>query len=899
MKFVDPLLTRHFNGLRPIIWICVGNGFVREDVKAFLLQSGQGFVGDAVTNLQGLCTRVVEAGLRETTAIEASHTKTTVLGPASRQEVLRMLLAEPRISGQLPELKRLRRQNTFFRKLDRTLQSARLSFAHADEESVYSERLQQRVGPSLIRDEVRALSQAFEAWLKGMHLWDLPLLIQSATEILREARPKTLHLPKEILHYTAQTLESREQEFWAALEQYVRVTRVGLLGESVINNEALSCEKWHTLDDAAESLAERLVNDRDASHTILIPDFSAVRRSLMQSLESRGLPLADPRDPTRLRWDEGLKWAMLPLKVVARGFERDSVISWLRTHAMQKEFSDWVREIHARGIRERLTSYSGGMLSGVHSRLSELEQRFGGRRTCNELGDAHTAYLRTALGGREDALHWVLPFFEQVWKEFCQDMSYVGQAPLRAPSLYWLERFETRLLETPAPVERMKADKGIRIYRLNQAPLESVEKLWIFGMQANWLSGEGVGDYWFSEREREVLSSEFSVRSAIQVYQERLCILKSWLVRAKKVTFLDAHYDWDGRERDTLLPVFSELLSGGLPEMQEMGSHPRWIKSYSALRPVPPQSIKLSPLAAWGISEIKATELDDYSRCGFLAMGGKRWRLEDTKEADVDLWPESQGILLHAAAKILLESRDEQGGFKKTSSQALKEAWALKRPKGMLRGKRLEHYAKKRLEEVLEAFCEKEREYVLRSGAKVLSLEGPSLRMEFPEYCIVGVPDRIDEHNDGVFVIDFKTSSVLPKGNEILEQGYRLQLPFYALATQKEFGKQAIGVQFIELNKRASRSKGIFFKPWNGKEPGKLTNVTSRNQSLLDMDPAETWLRIEQALIAHATGFFSGEFEARPKKPEECRNCRFDDLCGKRRVGQSDQDGGTEGGGVE
>jgi hypothetical protein len=166
-------------------------------------------------------------------------------------------------------------------------------------------------------------------------------------------------------------------------------------------------------------------------------------------------------------------------------------------------------------------------------------------------------------------------------------------------------------------------------------------------------------------------------------------------------------------------------------------------------------------------------------------------------------------------------------------------------------------------------------------------MEGPPLRIDYSDFSIIGIPDRVDEHPEGLFVIDFKTSSSLPKGSEMVEQGYRLQLPFYALAVQKTFGKDAVGVQFVELNRAAGRSRGIFFSQYNGDEPGKITDFSKRNSSLLSMSPQDAWVRIEEHLTKHAQDYLNGIFEAKPKKPDECQTCRMNDLCGRRRRGDS------------
>jgi hypothetical protein len=115
----------------------VGPGFSREDLKALLLGQGHGFTGDAVTDLPGIALKIL-------TAHDPELSKERVLSGVSRQEVLRLLLAEPKISARMAELKRLRRQGGFFRRLDSALQAGRAAFAHPEEGLVFAERLAQR-----------------------------------------------------------------------------------------------------------------------------------------------------------------------------------------------------------------------------------------------------------------------------------------------------------------------------------------------------------------------------------------------------------------------------------------------------------------------------------------------------------------------------------------------------------------------------------------------------------------------------------------------------------------------------------------------------------------------------------------------------------------------------------
>jgi RecB family exonuclease len=875
MSFERLISDASLGGLRPRTWLSVGPGFAREEVKAHVLQS-RGFVSQAIVRVDEIATAVL--------GVRADR----VLGSGSRQEALRILLAEPRILARTPELKRLRRQSGFYRKLDAAIQGGRMAAAHEQELEVYSERLAARLGPNPLREELVTLARAYEAWLGGMELWDPPRLLREATAALDEGRVAAA-LPAKVIHLCAQTPESLEIEFWGSLAKHVELVRTGPVYEEPPAPDAarFAWERWHTLDDAAERLAETVAREGWQDRVVLIPDVPAVRRSLKRALESRGVPVADPRDPTRLRWEEQVKWAILPLETVARGYERGRVISWLRSHLEQPELPKWVAEINARGIRQGLGSYAGGNLAQVHSFLRELEGRFGGKRLATELSEAHLAHLRAACGDDPGRM-WLSGFFEGVWKELISDMGRVGQGSRRAPALYWLERLSTRIDEAPPPPERLKPAKGVLIHRLGQAPLAPCGELTFFGLPGSWLLGDGAGDYWFSEREREILASEFAVRSPVQVHKERKAALHAWMAAAPKVTLLDAQYDWDGRERETLAAALRDL---GLElEPREMGAHPRWIASFGAERPLPALEAQLPSALA---REIRATDLDHYSRCGFQGLVRARWRLSDVEEPEADLWRNARGNILHRAIRILIETRDEEGRFTVEPARAIDEAWELERPRGLFRGERLARFVKARLLLLVRAFCEKEREFHGKARTRVLSLEGPELRLEYPDFVIKGIPDRVDEHADGLFVLDYKTSSNLPHGRDMVELGYRPQLPFYALAAARHFGKPAVGVQFVELDRSGTRNKGIFFTRLNGKEPGKLTQARANSGSLFDGEADAVWSAVEEKLVAQAREYLGGKFAARPVRGEkECRTCMLADFCGLRRLAPAE--GGSE-----
>lgn len=890
MAQIQQLSVEDVCGLSPKAWICVGAGYSREDIKSTLLaQNSRGFVGEAVTSLSDLASLIIPDFDRE-----------RVLTPAARQEVLRALLADRRIaevSGGFPELKRLKRQSRFFKKMDLAIQSGRLSFAHTEEEQVYLERLAARLGSSAfrqVRDETRKLSLAYESWLEAYQLWDQPRLYQAATQVLEShGWPDRLKRPEKLYLFSNQFPESRERAFTDALSRFVEVLRdTGLTPALPAATAEVSWERWHTLDDGVEGMLDRILEEKFQA-SILIPDHPQVRRSLTRALKERGFPLADPRDPSRIRWDEAVKWALLPLEIVGRDFERDPVVSFC---ARDPELlaAGVIEEVNSRGIRQGLVSYRGGKLAQLYERLSLLAAKFQGKKTCAELAAAHLEYLTE---GHPEA-DWILGFFQKFWEDYTAELKLLEFLELdksKAPLRFWLERLSSRLQDATPPAEALKAINGMQIYRLSQAPPSVAEKIWILGLPAEFLGDVAVGDYWWSEREREILGAEFAVRSGIQVSQERLAALKAWFASAPRITLVDAQYDADGSERESIRSLVIELgreigFGQGEPlEPIEKGAHSRWLSSYNALRPVQPQVVKLRPLqttlAASEKPTLSATALDHYSRCAFQGLAYHRWKVQNQRDPDSELWPEVRGNILHQAVKHLLKTRNQDGSFSISTMEALERGWREKPPRGLLKSPRIEAYNKSRMLRILDIFCEKEREYFDRTHADSISLDEKSLRLEFEDFAVVGTPDRIDRVREGLFIMDYKSKSVVPNGTDMLDLGYCLQLPFYALAAAQQMQEPVVGLQFIQLIPKGTRSSGIFFTRYNGKEQGKLTKLTRASKSLVEMEPQDAWSRLHEAIEVHGKAYLGGVFDARPKKRErECLQCNVADLCGRRRV---------------
>lgn len=870
MNLATEIPWERLSGLRPKAALIIGPGLIREEIKKIALTHTGGFTAGAVMNLQDLCMEVLESN-------GTTVSRERILGSATRQEFLRewlrVLLRRPGMGDRFPELKRLRRRMGFIEKLDRSVQSARLIAAHAEEREVMTQRLRDRFGPNPLRDELLVVAAAYENWLKERNEWDAP-------RIYAEALDLNVSLGKEFYFLKGQPSDGLEQLLLDKFKRELNWKEIEVWDQST-GEEKWSWDRWHTLDDAVDAAAEEIARSGEFEHhTVVIPDDPSVRRSVYRAFDRRKIPIADPRDPQEVQKSEFLKQSLLPLEVVSGRFDRIAVEEWLQVfESREREAPRWIREMRERGIRLGLSNYQSGNLVLLHRRLQELEQSFSGRLLLRELRVRHLAYLSAHADERwVQALDWL----EGIYQDFDDDLRRFEMSP-RAPLSLWLTRLRERIEQIKPMEARLRPDRGVALYRLGTVALTGTKgrKIWTLGLPPNWIQTEKKSDYWLSEREGDFLSLEFALHSSAQWIEFRKRSLIHAISGAAEVHVLDATYSWDGSERESVGAMLREIPGFALEKPTERGAHAKWLPSFGMKAAPASLDVKLSPWSRVRDPGVDASALDHYSRCAFMGLAKSRWKLYDTREPDADPWGDAKGDILHKAVELLLRS-----GLTLSPDDALEQAWSLKGPRGLLRSARLIDHAKNRMRRVLQNFVVKEREYQEQSGAKVWKIEEQELlSLELPEGKIRGRPDRIDEHQEGIVIMDYKSSSSVPGGQEMLEQGYRLQLPFYALAARKAFGREVHGAQFIQLIDKAQRNQGIFPKKFVGKDPGSLIHLTARSKSLIPLEPEEIWSRMDGVLRAEFSGLASGHYSARPKLgPQECRSCTYGYLCGIKRV---------------
>src|SRR5205814_1045348 len=85
--------------------------------------------------------------------------------------------------------------------------------AGCEEERVMMERLDEKLGPRALREELRILARAYEAWLGATSRIDPPMVLRLATEALSNGSVKP-PWPERLYLYSTRASESLEQAFW-------------------------------------------------------------------------------------------------------------------------------------------------------------------------------------------------------------------------------------------------------------------------------------------------------------------------------------------------------------------------------------------------------------------------------------------------------------------------------------------------------------------------------------------------------------------------------------------------------------------------------------------------------------------------------------------------------------
>jgi RecB family exonuclease len=866
VRNLDEILS-NIHGLAPKASIVLGSGFVREEWKTLCFKKGYSITGPAIQTIRQIATQLVP------------ESKGRVLESHARVELLRQEFKTEVLRTALPLLSRNRSRPGYFEKLDQTIQQGRMNFAHAEESEVIENQLVEKTGNLQKREEFFLLNRYWQSFLEAKNLWDEARLYETAVDRLSSGQARLFPLYYRIEHLRE---KPRVEWFWSELSRHAEVRSVRSMDvirelyPSLHPGEGLHFirKRAHSLEDAAHFLLDDVSIDPD-HRIVVIQDDPVIRRTLKRVALQRGIPLLDPRDPTLVAQSEAVKSACLDLEICAKGFSRSSVLEWLRQFHSQS--GDLRKKMIDSAIVQGLESYQ--RIPTLYFQLQKVLERYPSRMTISQLQNAVLESVRI-----HDLPLWTHRVMARLFEEWNQSLQQIGLHRMRKPLRFWFEQLSERLKQVNPVVDPTKNRKGLRLYRVDQCPSlllhpENV-KIHFFGIENSFFESKEVQGEWFSVRDQEILSGEFGWVSSLEKSDQNRKSFDLWNLNEGSV-FWEYEYDQNGSETE------GYDFTLGDPEkypVHQLGAHSRMIPSWKGAATVSPEVKNLDVMPknadqqrAWPFSF-----LNSYGNCPFIAYSQQVLRLQDERDVEVELAADRFGTLLHSALEEV--AKDPRISIE----EAFETAWKKTPATAWEWNERWFRATRNRVLKTLKAFVEDEIEYRQRSGADLLESE-KEVEVELSGLPLRGRIDRIDRHDDGLVVMDYKTGGGSIDGTKAIEIGKNLQLGLYALAVKKLMGEEVITAQYVRIDEDGvNRNSGFLFSRWNkGKKADPvekpLSTARSNSKSLFQAEPEEIWKKVESRVDALADSIRAGDYSARPADPKDCAECRYQTVCGQSR----------------
>ncbi len=886
MTILDLKTIQTVSGLNPSAVLCVGGGYVREEVKAVFFNHQLPLISTAIQNPISIASYWVP------------DTQDRILEAAARVEVLKDLFRNESIRAALPGLSERRLRPHFFEKLDRTLQRGRMFFSHPNEAQAMENRLNEALGRQDLRSEYFVLNDFWERVLNAKNWLDEAMVFELATErIAVDPIPKfwlnANQVPKKIIVLEHFALSPRLKNFWSELNRKIPVEFLVVKpNESTVLSQ-LSVKESHSIEDAILFCFDEILSDLAIHpahhHAFVIQDRPQVRRIITRTARKFNLNLFDPRDPTDVRMDEALKQDRLEFEMASKDFPRVLISQWVHHHPRWKSLAGSLRKdlndfAFVRGLQNLPATWQS-----VLTDLKKIQERFSKRISVAQLA---TAFLNE---DHSSSLITQRSFWESWFEDWVHDLRRVNAADRKQPIRLIYDLFEERIKSARPSGLTYKFRNGISIYRVDQAVSLQIQPtnkthptgqthLHFFGLDASYFEMEDRAQDWFSSREVDLLSLDFALTSSADQLKQKENSFLAWVSAAGfdgGSQLWTQQYLENGSESEGVLAVLAQMRSLNLKEPIHLGAHPNALGAKA--KPLCTRTSEVHQSSALkSDGKYSMSFLDDYSECPFTALASQLWKAYDEQEPDYELRPDVYGQLMHLALEKMVR-------FQLAADVAFQQAWSEGMQKSWIPGQRLKSSIEFRMVKLLQEFWEQEIEYRQKSGAETMAMENDlMLTLERDGCSFSGRADRIDQHHDGLIVIDYKTqaSSKLAKSSasQVLKSGHGLQLALYGLAAKERFNQEVIAAQFISLNSKVNRNLGLLFAQWNGsKVKNPISNARSNNGSLVQDSPEVIWKLLDQKVQQAVHQLKQGVFSAVPTDPEDCKRCRYRVACGQTR----------------
>ncbi len=836
----------------------MGRGFVREEVKALAFRAGHSLSASSIQSFDSWITSFLPEKLQAW----------PIVGELGRRTLLDQLFRAPEIQIRFPLISERRRRRRFLERLDRELERGRTLYSTVEESEAQLSRWEEIQGKDEYIREYWVLAQVLESVLKDRQILDQPLLMRSVLENLPEwTTPKDS--PQKYILLIAGPLLPLEQAVIQELRGHFEIELRGVeyvdasdSSEKSSAPTSLQRRSAHTLEDSAAFLCDEIQRGIDQEHAIVIEDDKNIRRVLSRCLRERGLMLRDPRNPMQLLESEPLKIEMLELELVVSRFEYTRAMTWMKTKDPTK--LDLIRNA---GRRDHLDL--------VLPELAELKKKWPDKLSLREF----TKILIPSLKSVE---------IEGLLNDWLEQVRLFDADHRKRPLAVWAEQLNDAVRKVKPATQGMRFSSRIGIYRVDQIPgllIGPSAKIHFFGLSDKAFKAEEEVFDFYSHRFCEKLSGDWPLPVRAQKQKLKETLLRLWCATGSEPVSWEFNYDQHGKEQEDLS---ADWIDVGLSSVaEEWNVHPKYVQAYENILQTNTAQLQID-LPPESLPK-KFTFLDQYGECAFKAYGRFIAKWENKEDSDWDVRADWRGKVLHTAVEWIVK----KGADVKA---ALDSAWGEHKAEGWFRSERIERATKVECLKILNEFVLAEAAYMTTSKAKPKLFERDlKMELEIEGLNFTGYPDRVDEHADGMVILDYKTGSNLPNAKDLLTKGRGYQLGLYALAIQKQIGVRVIGAQYVRLARdsdKNKRNKGVFFPDWNGsKAKAAISQVRPNNGGFVgEMTPEDFWKEVESRLELLVKRLKSGDFSAGPLDEKVCDRCPYSVCCGQtRRALQSEE----------
>jgi RecB family exonuclease len=252
-----------------------------------------------------------------------------------------------------------------------------------------------------------------------------------------------------------------------------------------------------------------------------------------------------------------------------------------------------------------------------------------------------------------------------------------------------------------------------------------------------------------------------------------------------------------------------------------------------------------------------ASQLTTISQCGFRWFAQRVLRLAPVEEVDLGMDYGKRGIFYHRVLELAVSRATDQPDIRAATLQHLDEAFAETESDPEIELPMISNWQLQRSEHLRAIRKAIEAPDFISEGAKVLGLE-QKFEADWKGLKIMGYIDRVDQTPDGLIAIDYKTSSVMPKGakDETGKLSIDVQIPLYS------------NVALRQLYPDGDLGNSVYYSLTKGKK--------LRSEKPGDFEKLENLIDNLKLLME------SGSYAVAPDIDEgACTYCEFELLCRK------------------